>query len=93
MQAIAEFPSDVSNDFATKEFMRWRPLKIKLGIQSGNNRYLYRKQSAAVAEAERIQIPLSVSVAEAKPTTLQAPQYLERNTYKFRSPDIASFHD
>jgi hypothetical protein len=41
---LAEFPSDVSNDFATKEFMRWRPVENK-------TRYPERKQPVSLAEA------------------------------------------
>jgi DNA-binding transcriptional regulator YhcF (GntR family) len=66
---LTEFSSDVSSDFATKEFMRWRP-------DENRTRYPQRKQTVAVAEAGRIQIPLSVSVAEAKPPLLKAPRYL-----------------
>jgi hypothetical protein len=51
-------------------------MKTKRGIHSGSNRYLWWKQSVAVAEAEKIQIPLSVSVAEAKSTNLKIARYL-----------------
>jgi DNA-binding transcriptional regulator YhcF (GntR family) len=41
---LTEFSSDVSNEFATKEFIRWKPDENK-------TRYLQRKQTVAVAEA------------------------------------------
>jgi DNA-binding transcriptional MocR family regulator len=41
---LTEFVSDVSNELATKEFMRWRPNENK-------PRYPQRKQSVSVVEA------------------------------------------